>query len=101
MNQINGTPLLSLINLAQKIVSKLVPLLIGVALIAFFWYLVVFITKGDESADKRQEGVKGMGYSVLALFVMVSVWGIVALMSSVLGVSVGGSMPPIELPRTR
>ncbi|MCF7843298.1 hypothetical protein K9M47_00185 [Candidatus Gracilibacteria bacterium] len=93
-----GSPILRLLGLAQTVVSRLVPFMIGVAVIAFFWFLIQYIWKGDESAGKRQEGLKGMGYSLLALFVMVSVWGIIAVMSSILGVGVGGGLPPLEMP---
>lgn len=91
--QVNGGAILSLLALAQKIVANLVPFLIGVAVVSFFWYLIKFITKGGESSDAKSASIKGMGYSVLALFVMVSIWGIVGLLGSMLGIGQGGSVP--------
>ena len=86
-NQVNGTHLLSLLALAQTVVNRLSPILVTVALLAFFWFLIKFIWKGAESPSTKNEAAKGMGYSILALFVMVSIWGIIAMMQSILGVT--------------
>lgn len=100
-NNANGGQLYALVAMAQTIIERLVPLLIGVAVIAFFWYLVVFISKGDESADKRKLGLQGMGYSLIAIFIMVSIWGIMIFISNMLGVGIGGGLPPLEMPKAQ
>lgn len=87
--QINGNALLGLLALAQTIVIRLVPFMIGLAIVIFFWFLIVYITKGD-APEKQREGLKGMGYSLLAIFVMVSVWGIINFASSLTGIGHGG-----------
>lgn len=91
--QINGTALTGLLALAQTLVTRLVPFAVGVAVIAFFWYLIKFITKGGVSATDKEASLKGMGYSILALFVMVSIWGIIGALGSMLGVGQGGTVP--------
>lgn len=91
--QINGSSLLSLLALAQTIVTRLVPFAVGVAVLAFFWFLIQFIMKGGESGDAKTSAMKGMGYSILALFVMVSIWGIIGVFGSMLGIGQGGSVP--------
>lgn len=96
-----GTQLISILNMAQNLVSRLVPFLVGLAVIAFFWYLVLFIWRGNEEPAKRQEGMKGMMYSLVALFVMVSIWGIIAVAANMIGVGIGGSLPPLELPKVK
>lgn len=93
-----GSSILGLLALAQTIVARLVPFFIGVAVVVFFWYLIVFITKGNQDGAKHDQALKGMGMSILALFVMVSIWGIVGFMSSFLGVGVGGSVPVPGIP---
>ncbi len=98
---VNNGPVLGLIGLAQTVVSRLGVLMIGLGLLAFFWYLIQYIWKGDESPEKRQEGLKGMGYSILALFVMVSIWGIIGLMANILGTGVGGGIPSLEMPKMK
>ena len=89
--QVNGGAILSLLGLAQKVVSNLVPFAIGVAVLAFFWYLIQFILQ--PSAENKKQSLHGMGYAVLALFVMVSIWGIVGFFGSILGINQGGTIP--------
>ena len=96
--QVNGGAILQLLNLAQNIVNRLVPFAIGIAVLVFFWYLIRFITKGGESSDAKAASVKGMGLSVLALFLMVSIWGIIGFMGSIFGVGQGGSIPTPCIP---
>ncbi|MCF7843297.1 hypothetical protein K9M47_00180 [Candidatus Gracilibacteria bacterium] len=93
VGQVNGGPILQLLALAQTIVSRLVPFAVGVAVIAFFWYLIKFIMQGGESGEQKSVSLKGMGYSILAIFVMVSIWGIIGALGGMLGVGQGGSVP--------
>ena len=60
------------------------PLLIGAAVVAFFWGLLVYIFKSGKEGNK--EGKKIMFAGIVALFIMVSLWGIIALLQSALGV---------------
>lgn len=90
---VNGSGLLSLLALAQTIVSRLVPFGVGLAVVVFFWFLINFIWIGKDKPDDQQKNLKGIGYSVLALFVMVSIWGIIALVGSIFGIGQGGSVP--------
>lgn len=94
----NAGGLLGLIQLASKITGMLVPVTIALATLAFFWFLVEFIWKGRESADAHEKGLKGMGYSILAIFVMVSIWGIVSFIGTTIGIGQGGSLPDYKLP---
>jgi hypothetical protein len=70
----------------------LIPLLIAMALVAFFWGLVRYVWGGGEEGHK--EGRNIMIAGITALFVMVSVWGIIRLVQNTLGVGSGGSLPP-------
>lgn len=96
--QVNGGALLSLLALAQTLVSRLGIFAVGVALLAFFWFLIKLIMNGGESADGKASAMKGMGYSIMALFVMVSIWGIIGLLGSMLGIGQGGSVPVPGIP---
>lgn len=90
--QINGGALLSLLALAQTLVTRLVPFAVGVAVLAFFWFLITFIAS-KEAPEKKNEALKGMAYAILALFVMVSIWGIVGFLGSMFGIGQGGNVP--------
>ncbi|MFA6608745.1 MAG: hypothetical protein WCT07_02445 [Candidatus Paceibacterota bacterium] len=96
--QIQGGALLQLLALAQTIVTRLVPFMIGLAVIAFFWFLVEFIWLGRNDPKKHEGGLKGMGYSILALFVMVSIWGLVGFFGSIFGIGQGGNIPIPGIP---
>ena len=96
--QVNGTALVNLLNLAQDIVSRLVPFAITLAVVVFFWFLIQFIMKSDDPG-KRADSLKGMGLSIVALFVMVSIWGIVGFVANLTGIGQGGSIPIPSVPR--
>ena len=67
------------------LVKLLTTIVMGVALIAFFWGLAKFIFRlgGDEKAVK--EGKRLMIWGIIALFVMVSVLGIISFVQRGLG----------------
>lgn len=93
-----GGSLINLIALVQNIVARLVPLGIGMAVVALFFGIVMFVVTGRDDQKKRDEWLKWMLYSVLGLFVMVAIWGLVGFLASVLGVGVGGSAPTPSIP---
>ncbi len=95
--QVNTTALQQLIVQASNILAMLVPLAVTVAVLAFFWYLIRFIM--NPSAENKNQSLKGMGFSILALFVMVSIWGLVGLLGSIVGVNQGGNIPIPGVPR--
>jgi hypothetical protein len=96
--QVNGGPLLQLLALAQTIVVRLVPFLIGIAVITFFWFLIKYVIAGGEDADGRRKALAGMGYALIAIFVMVSLWGIIGFAGNLLGINQGGTAPAPGLP---
>ncbi len=93
----NGTGLLSLLALAQTILNRLVPFAIGVAVVAFFWFLIkVIIDK--EGGETKKNAVQGITYSLVAIFLMVAIWGVIGLLANMLGVGVGGGIPTPTIP---
>jgi hypothetical protein len=102
----NANGLLGLLAIAQTLVQRLVPFAVGVAVLVFFWYLIQFIIKGNADAAAKDASVKGMGYSILALFVMVSIWGLIGFLGNLLGIGQGGGAPipgvpvPADIPKT-
>lgn len=57
-----------------RLISLALPIVVAIALLAFFWGLVKFIFAGEEA---KKEGQHLMIWGLVALFVMVSVWGII------------------------
>ncbi len=70
--------------------STLIPLFIGLAILAFFWGMVQFLRNSGD-AKAREEGKQKMIWGVIAIFVMVSIFGIIKLIGSTLGIDQGGS----------
>lgn len=90
--QVNGSAIRNLIVLASDIAASLVPITITIAVLVFFWFLISFILKGDKP-DDQQKALKAMGYSILAIFVMVSIWGIISFFGHAVGIGQGGNIP--------
>ncbi len=74
-----GTTLESIIGHAKDIVGSLVPLFIGLALVYFVYGLAQYIGVSGQEA-KKEEGRMRMLWGTIALFVIVSVWGLVSLL---------------------
>jgi hypothetical protein len=84
--------LLGTLALANRILNGLVGLLILVAILAFFWGLIKYLFSGG--GEDKSEGLKMMFYGVIAIFVMVSIWGIIRLLQNTFGVTQNTSITP-------
>jgi mannose/fructose/N-acetylgalactosamine-specific phosphotransferase system component IIC len=91
----SASGLLGLINTVQQILDRAVPLIVSLAVIGLFWFLLQFVWKGSSDPKAREESIKGIGWSILAIFVMVAIWGIIAFIANVVGVGVGGDASAI------
>lgn len=84
----------NLLGEAKMLVSGSIYLLAGLALLTFFWGLVKFIfAQGSETV--KTESKKVMLWGLIALFVMISVWGIVRFMQDALLSGADFSAPPV------
>ncbi len=92
------SPFTSLIALLQKILGVLTPLIIGIALLGFFWFLIIFIWKSVDNPEERKKAISGMTWSIIALFCMVAVWGIIQFAAHFLGIGLGGQPGEFKLP---
>lgn len=76
----------------QRLIGIALPVVIGLALLGFFWGLMQFVfAAGNE--EKKKEGRTHMIYGIIALFVMVAVWGLVGFIAGAFGIQTGGSIP--------
>ena len=60
-------------------------LLVGLTVLMFAFGLMKYMFKGQSSDTARSEGRQLMLWGVIGLFVMTSVWGLVAIFASVIG----------------
>ena len=68
-----------------NLISQATPIVVALALLAFFWGLVTYIF-GSSNDEKRKKGIHIMVWGIIALFVMLSVFGIINALQSTLGV---------------
>jgi len=81
----------SAIDSIGSLVAQLIPIVIAIGLLFFIWGLVQFIAaSGDEAA--KEEGKRKMVWGILALFVIVAVWGLVGILADLTGIEVGGTV---------
>lgn len=91
--QLGGTH--TLLNSIAELVRFGTIVVAGIALLVFFWGLVKFLFKGGEDIE---EGRNLMIWGTVAIFVMVSIWGLVRFIQNELlpgGASSTIVAPPI------
>lgn len=70
------------------ILDWVVVILGGFALLVFLYGVLMYIiNSGDES--KRKESIQYIVYGVIGLFVIISVWGLVNILSGTFGLEFG------------
>lgn len=75
----SAATLLDTLALANTFLNALIGLFITLAIVIFFWGTIKYIMSAGE---QKAEGLQIMMYGVIAIFVMVSIWGIIRLLQS-------------------
>lgn len=92
---VNSTYITSILTAVDTWIGMLVPLLIGLAVVVFFFGLVKYIWGG---AEAKSAAISSMVWGVIAIAVMVSIWGLVGLLQNISGVQgnqeAGASIAP-------
>lgn len=63
------------------IIDPAILLIFAAGFLYFIWGLVQFINDLDEGAH-REEGIEHMKWGIVGMVIMVSVWGIIALLDN-------------------
>ena len=79
---LNGT--LALFN---TLFNNMIALFITLAIVVFFWGLIKYLWSMEQ--ENAHEGLKIMFWGLIAIFVMVSIWGIIRLIQNTF--AVGGT----------
>ena len=78
------------------LVTTLIPIVMGLAVLVFFWGLVKYISSTSDESSKL-DGKNLMIWGIVALFIMVAIWGIVNFLAEAVGVT--PSATPRVVPR--
>ena len=78
-----------------QVLSVSVPVVFGICLIYFFWGLGQFILNDAGNDKTRQEGKQKIIWGIIALFVFVSIYGILSFIGGALGIAQGGDFSGI------
>ncbi len=70
----------------ELVVNPIVQLMFALAVVYFIYGVFTYIRKSDDS-DGRLTGGRHILWSTVGLFIMVSVWGIIAVLRSTIGVN--------------
>lgn len=84
------------INITSTILNPLVGLFLTAAVVIFFWGMVKYIYSLGEK--EKTEGRSLMIWGVIALFVMVSVWGLVKAVGLTFGITDNTPVQGVVIP---
>lgn len=79
----------TIIGLFKTWLGGIIPITISLALLFFIWKLIGLIRSEDENT--REEAKKGMWGSIIAMFVIISIWGIITFIGQSLSIDPGGT----------
>ncbi len=75
--------LTTLIQHITSLIALTIPIAVGLCIVAFMWGLFQVLTE-LENAEKRKEGSKKMIWGILALFIVLSLGGVVRILEGTL-----------------
>lgn len=80
----------TILSTISGLVTTLTQIAMAVAFLVFLYGVIKFITAGGD--EEKRKGAKNLIiYGLIGLFVMVAVWGLVAVLASTFGITTGGT----------
>ena len=73
----------------------LVPFLFAIAFIVFIWGVFQYFIAGGANEEQRDKGKQFVMWGIIGFVVMVSLWGLVNLITGTLNFGEGGKTPPL------
>jgi hypothetical protein len=86
------SPLMIFFQSVSKVLAIVIPVLVALAVAVFFWGLIRYLWSAS-NPEKASENKNIMYWGVIAIFVMVSLWGLVLFIGRALNIGQGGSVP--------
>lgn len=93
-----GVNLRNIVLAFKDIANGVYSSLFVVALIMFFVGIIMYLKPGG--AEDKKKAFQYLGFGILALFVMVGVWGLVGFLSSTFNIGIGGDIATPAAPNT-
>ena len=84
-----------LVNIFLRLIKYLLPVIASLALLSFFWGLAKFIMNAGDTKG-HEEGINLMKWGLIALFVMVSLTGIIKFVYSDIGFARTFGVPVLQ-----
>ncbi|MEO6536291.1 MAG: pilin [Candidatus Paceibacterota bacterium] len=78
------TTITTIITNIEKVINLLVPLVFAIAFVVFIFGVFRYFILGGANEEKRAQGRQLIMWGLIAFFVMVSVWGLVNLITNTL-----------------
>ena len=78
-------------NIAWLIYAAVIPLLIGVAIVAFLWGVYKYFILGGANEEQRHTGRGYILYAIIGFVVIFSMWGIIQVFITSFGLETGGA----------
>lgn len=69
-----------LVQIVIDMIKTVIPLVVSLTLLIFIWGIFQLVKGGGD--DDRKKAIAVITYGIIALFVMVSVWGLVNILTS-------------------
>ncbi|HVM73522.1 MAG TPA: hypothetical protein VMU13_01425 [Candidatus Paceibacterota bacterium] len=84
--------IIGLISWANTALNDVMVLFITLAIVVFFWGLIKYIMTNNTGGEGRAQALSIIFYSIIAIFIMVSIWGIIHILQATFGVG-NASLP--------
>lgn len=79
--------------------NSIIPILFALATLLFIWGVVKFFFINVDEEPKREQGKQFMIWGIVALAVMLSMWGLVNVLRSTFGLGTGSILPQVTPPQ--
>lgn len=91
-----GQDATGILNIVAGILNTLIPILITLGVVYLIWGVISYITAKEEDKKKEARGIMING--AIGLFFILAIWGIIGLISTTLGIGVGGTLQQTQIP---
>jgi len=75
--------LADILKTVSSLIGMIIPIILALAIVYFMWGVLQYVTKGGE---EQTEARNTMLWGIIAIAVMVSIWGLVGILQSTFGI---------------